>query len=170
MTVTAVPLRPIKKGALTKLWIGLAVLVIGAVALAWIGTEPLRFQATASGLQYRVIEEGEGPSPTADDIALVRYEGRLPDGTVFDQSGAQPVPFPVDPRATIPGFGEALQMMSEGAVWEVRIPPELAYGERGVSGVIPPASPLHFRIELIDFVPQSALQGMMQGPGGAPPQ
>lgn len=169
MTVTAVPLRPLKKGALVKLWIGLAVLLVAAGALAWAGAAGLGYRTTETGLQYRVIEEGEGPSPTAQDMALIHYVGTLPDGTVFDQTQAQPVPIPVDPRASIPGFGEALQMMRKGAIWEIRIPPELAYGEEGVPGVIPPDTPLHFRVELVDFVPQAALQGMMpMGPGGAP--
>lgn len=172
MTVTAVPLRPLKKGALAKLWIGLAVLVLGAVALAWLGTEGLHFRTTESGLQYRVIEEGEGPSPTAEDIALIHYTGRLEDGTVFDTTeGRQPVPLPAGPGGSIPGFAEALQMMRKGAVWEIQIPPDLAYGERGVPGVIPPDSTLEFRVELVDFVPQAALQGMMpMAPGGAPGQ
>lgn len=165
MTVTAVPLRPLKKGAVAKLWIALLLFVAAGAALAWFGTADLRWETTESGLQYRVVEAGEGPSPTATDVAFIHYVGRLPDGTVFDQTQAQPIPFPVDPRASIPGFGEALQLMNEGAVWEIRIPPDLAYGAEGVPGVIPPETPIHFRIELVDFMPQSALQGMMGMPG-----
>jgi hypothetical protein len=165
MSVTAVPLRPIAKGSVTKLWIGLAALSLGAVGLAWAGTSGQQMTTTASGLKLQAIEEGTGPSPTTTDIVLVHYTGRLEDGTVFDTSqGKQPVPFPV--TGVIPGFTEGLQMMKKGGTYRLRIPPDLAYGPQGAGGVIPPNATLEFDIQLLDIAPQSALQGMMGPPQG----
>lgn len=163
-SVTAVPIRPIKKGSLTKLWVGLGALSLAAGALAWAGTAGQHYETTASGLQIRVLTEGEGPHPAPTDIVLIDYTGRLEDGTVFDTSeGKQPVPLPV--TGSIPGFAEGLQMMRKGGTYQLRIPSELAYGPQGAGGVIPPDADLEFEVTLIDFVPASALQGM-----GAPPQ
>ena len=165
MSVTAVPLRPIAKGSLTKLWIGLAILSAGAAGLAWAGTSGQQVTTTQSGLQFQAIKEGTGPSPTTSDIVLVHYKGKLEDGTVFDSTeGKQPVPFPV--TGVIPGFTEGLQMMKKGGTYRLRIPPQLAYGEKGAGGVIPGNATLDFEIQLIDLAPASALQGMMGG--GAP--
>lgn len=162
-SVTAVPIRPIKKGSLTKLWVGLGALSLAAGALAWAGTAGQHYETTDSGLQYRVIAEGEGPHPSATDIVLIDYTGRLEDGTVFDTSeGKQPVPLPV--TGSIPGFAEGLQLMRKGGTYQLKIPSELAYGSQGAGGVIPPNADLEFDVTLIDFVPASALQGM-----GAPP-
>src|SRR5262245_55230586 len=110
MSVTAVPIRPIKKGSVLKLWLALIVLGAASAALAWYGTRSLQYETTASGLQFRVIKEGEGPHPTASDVALIDYTGRLADGRVFDSTrGKQPVPMAV--TGVIPGFSEGLQMM-----------------------------------------------------------
>jgi hypothetical protein len=166
MTVTAVPIRPIRKGSVLKLWLALAVLSVGAAGLAWAGTASQVYTKTASGLQYQVVKEGDGPSPTTSDVVLVHYTGRLQDGTVFDSSvGKQPVPLPV--TGVIPGFTEGLQLMKKGGTYRLRIPPQLAYGEKGAGGVIPPNATLDFEIQLLDMMPQAALQGMM---GGPPPQ
>ena len=163
MSVTAVPLRPIKKGSVLKLWIGLAILCLGAAVLAWAGTSAQQVTSTPSGLQLQVVKEGTGPSPTTSDIVLVHYKGKLEDGSVFDSTeGKQPVPFPV--TGVIPGFTEGLQMMKKGGTYRLKIPPQLAYGEKGAGGVIPPNATLDFEIQLIDIAPASALQGMM-GPG-----
>lgn len=104
---------------------------------------------TESGLQYRVIEQGEGAKPTAEDMVTVHYRGTLIDGTEFDSSYArnEPVTFPVN--GVIPGWTEALQLMNEGAKWELFIPAELAYGERGTPGPIGPNATLLFEVELI---------------------
>src|SRR4028118_168975 len=137
MTVTAVPIQPLKKGSVVKLWIGIAILALLAAAAAWWTTGGLHFTTTASGLQYRVVEEGEGPNPGATDLALINYTGRLEDGTVFDSNeGGQPVPLPVN--GSIPGFSEALQLMRKGAPHHLRIPPTLAR-----AGGAPGAPPGH---------------------------
>lgn len=171
MSATAVPIRPIKKGSVPKLWFALAVLALVAAAAAWLGTSSLQYETTASGLQYRVIKEGEGPHPTANDIALIDYTGRLPDGRVFDSTqGKQPAPMPV--TGTLPGFSEGLQLMRKGGVYRLRIPPELAYGAEGAgNGVVPPNSTLVFDVTLHQFMSMQQLQGMMGGMSGmAPPQ
>jgi len=104
---------------------------------------------TDSGLQYKVIESGDGASPTAEDVVRVHYRGTLLNGTEFDSSYArgEPAEFPVN--GVIAGWTEALQLMSEGAKWELYIPAELAYGERGAGADIGPNSVLIFEVELI---------------------
>ena len=155
MSVTAVPIRPIKKGSLAKFWIALVLLALAAVGIAWAGTAGQGYVTTASGLQYRVVEEGEGPSPEPSAIALIDYTGRLEDGTVFDSTeGKQPAPLPVN--GSIPGFAEGLQLMNKGATYRFRIPPELAYGATGAGGVIPPNATLEFDVTLRDFKTLSA--------------
>lgn len=106
-------------------------------------------ETTDSGLQYKVLEEGEGPSPGESDSVTVHYTGKLIDGTVFDSSRkrGEPVTFPVD--AVIPGWTEALQLMKKGAKYELYIPPDLAYGERGAGAQIGPNETLIFDVELI---------------------
>ena len=108
-------------------------------------------KTTASGLQYKVIEKGEGPSPKVGDTVTVNYRGTLVDGTEFDSSYArgEPATFPL--TGVIPGWTEALQMMKKGSKWELYIPPDLAYGERGAGNRIPPNSTLIFQVELISF-------------------
>jgi FKBP-type peptidyl-prolyl cis-trans isomerase len=171
MSVTAVPLRPIKKGSVLKLWIGLAVLALAAGAMAWAGTSAYQYQTTASGLRYQVLKPGSGPHPTTSDVALIDYTGRLEDGKIFDSTkGKQPVPMPVG--GSIPGFSEGLQLMSKGGTYRLRIPSQLAYGAEGAGGVIPPNATLDFEVTLHEFMPLAQLQGMM--PGGSrqspPPQ
>jgi len=102
-----------------------------------------------SGLQYKVINEGTGAKPKAEEQVTVHYHGTLIDGTVFDSSVKrdQPATFPVN--GVIPGWVEALQLMPEGSKWELYIPSELAYGERGAGQLIGPYSTLIFEVELI---------------------
>jgi FKBP-type peptidyl-prolyl cis-trans isomerase FklB len=105
-----------------------------------------------SGLQYKVIKAGTGATPTAADTVRTHYEGRLIDGTIFDSSikRNEPAEFPVE--GVIPGWTEALQKMKVGDKWELVIPSELAYGESGAGGAIPPHATLIFDIELLDIV------------------
>jgi FKBP-type peptidyl-prolyl cis-trans isomerase FklB len=106
-------------------------------------------KTTASGLQYKVTKEGAGRSPTAQDTVTVHYRGTLVDGTEFDSSHkrGQPATFPVS--GVIPGWTEALQLMKEGAQWQLVIPPNLAYGDRGpLAGQV-----LVFDVELISVGP-----------------
>ena len=105
----------------------------------------------ASGLQYEVISDGTGATPTASSTVRTHYEGTLISGEVFDSSykRGQPAEFPVG--GVIAGWTEALQLMKEGAKWRLYIPSSLAYGERA-AGSIPPHSTLIFDIELIEVL------------------
>jgi FKBP-type peptidyl-prolyl cis-trans isomerase FklB len=104
-----------------------------------------------SGLQYKVIKEGTGKIPTADDKVKTHYRGTLINGTEFDSSYKRnkPAEFPV--KGVIRGWTEALQLMKEGSKWQLCIPPNLAYGERGRPS-IPPNSTLIFEVELLEVV------------------
>lgn len=104
---------------------------------------------TESGLQYKVLEPGDGDSPGIADVATVHYRGTLIDGTQFDSSydRGQPATFPVG--GVIAGWTEALQLMKPGAKWQLVIPAALAYGERGAGQDIGPNATLLFDVELI---------------------
>ncbi|MCB0806988.1 MAG: FKBP-type peptidyl-prolyl cis-trans isomerase [Bacteroidales bacterium] len=109
-------------------------------------------QTTESGLQYKIIEEGDGPVPSADDMVKVYYRGTLPDGTVFD-STRQDNPAQFRVNGVIKGWTEALQLMPVGSKWELYIHPDLAYGENPrQGGVIEPNNLLIFDIELLEIV------------------
>lgn len=104
-----------------------------------------------SGLQYKVLKEGNGKSPNDTDTVVAHYEGRLIDGRVFDSSykRGEPATFPL--ANVIRGWQEALPLMKEGAKWEVYIPAQLAYGDRAPKGsIITPNSTLIFAIELVE--------------------
>lgn len=104
---------------------------------------------TDSGLQYRVMNSGNGNSPAPTDQVTTHYHGKLINGTVFDSSvnRGTPATFPVN--GVIQGWQEALPMMKEGDKWELFIPYNLAYGENGAGGSIPPFATLIFEVELI---------------------
>jgi FKBP-type peptidyl-prolyl cis-trans isomerase FklB len=103
-----------------------------------------------SGLQYKILNKGTGDSPDTNDVVTVNYEGRLIDGTIFDSSykNGKPVTFPVN--GVIKGWQEALQLMKPGAKWQLYIPYNLAYGERGIPNTpIKAYSTLVFDVELM---------------------
>jgi len=102
-----------------------------------------------SGLQYKVLAEGTGKTPKATDNVTVHYKGTLIDGTEFDSSYKRGQPATFQVNGVIKGWTEALQLMKEGSKWQLFIPPELAYGERGAGSTIPPNSTLIFEVELI---------------------
>lgn len=108
-------------------------------------------KTTASGLQYIVMKEGAGAKPTLNDKVTTHYHGTLIDGTVFDSSveRGQPASFPVS--GVIPGWTEALQMMTVGSKYKLFVPANLGYGERGAGGKIGPNSVLIFEVELISI-------------------
>jgi FKBP-type peptidyl-prolyl cis-trans isomerase len=107
--------------------------------------------ALPSGLQYKVIKAGEGQKPTAKDTVVCNYRGTLIDGTEFDSSykRGQPATFPVG--GVIKGWTEALQLMPVGSKWQLFVPSELAYGERGAGGEIGPNATLVFEVELLSI-------------------
>jgi FKBP-type peptidyl-prolyl cis-trans isomerase FklB len=105
-------------------------------------------QVTPSGLQYLVLKQGNGPSPTSKDTVRCHYRGTLIDGTEFDSSiGGDPVSFPVD--GVIPGWTEALQKMRVGDKWQLFVPPDLAYGLNPPGPPLEPNDLLIFEVELL---------------------
>jgi len=195
MSVTAVPLRPIKKGSVGRLWFGVAVVAAASALLTWNGLRPFGHSDIADKdgklhrISYQIIEPGTGEKPGRDDFAQVSYKGVLPNGTKFDES-SQPVVLDLGgqtPGATmIPGFSGAVMELRKNGRLRVQIPPELAYGSEARGETIPANSTLIFEITLHDFksraevmemqrqmqMQQMLQQGMQPGgaPGGAPGQ
>ena len=107
---------------------------------------------TDSGLQYEVLVSGDGATPGPTDTVTTHYHGTFVDGRVFDSSVERGVPASFRVDGVIKGWTEALQLMKVGDKWKIVCPPDLAYGERGRSG-IPPNSTLTFEVELLDVQP-----------------
>lgn len=105
-----------------------------------------------SGLQYKVLKSGEGRKPGRTDKVRCHYEGTFPNGQKFDSSYDRNEPAVFGVNQVIAGWTEALQLMSEGSAWELYIPYNLAYGEAGAPGAIPPYSSLVFKVELIEVL------------------
>ena len=105
-----------------------------------------------SGLQYQVLQKGEGPKPTASDKVKCHYHGTLINGTVFDSSVQRGEPAVFGVSQVIPGWVEALQLMPVGSKWRLFNPSDLAYGEHGAGEAIEPNSALVFDVELLDIV------------------
>ena len=167
MSATQVPIRPLKAGSMFKLWLGIALLIAAAVLLAWVGAGSLRGETTATGVEIRTLEAGTGAPIKATDGAIIEYEGRLADGTVFDSTAGRG-PAGMIPSQVIPGMSEALQKMQEGGRYTIRIPSDLGYGPEGAGeGKIPPNSELVFDVEVKQVVRDAA---SMVAPPGAPPQ
>lgn len=151
--ITRVPLQPLKKGSLARLWLGILAVVLAGAALAWV-TVP-------KGVSVTEIKAGLGQSPTVEDVVFVKYTGKLADGTVFDESQDFPVPVPgILPEGTplllkemIPGFQEGITRMQKGGEYTLHIPAEKAYGANPPQGSpVPPNADLIFDIELVDFM------------------
>jgi FKBP-type peptidyl-prolyl cis-trans isomerase len=108
---------------------------------------------SASGLQYEIIRDSDGPKPTAEDMVRVNYEGRLLDGTIFDSSYERGNPVEFWLNRVIPGWTEGLQLMGVGSKYKFYIPSNLGYGATGGGGgIIPPHSTLIFEVELLDII------------------
>lgn len=158
-----------RKGRSAAISIGLAALVASAVGLAWAGAEPLRGETTQGGVFIRTLSEGDGAPIGMQDGVMIEYEGRLPDGTVFDSTeGRGPAPLLVG--GTIPGFAEALMQMRKGGSYTIRIPAALAYGASPPPGSpIPANADLSFDVEVVEVVPNAAALAGQVPPGEAPP-
>lgn len=175
MAARANPIGPLTRRGALRFWVGVLLLAFLAAAAAWSATGGLAWEQTASGLRYRVVEAGDGPKAGPTDVVRVNYTGRLADGTVFDSNEGQP-PAEMFVGGVVPGFSEALQLMSKGATFRVRIPPELGYGENvRPGGPIPPNATLDFHITLADMRPltpeemrqlQEAMMQQGRAPGG----
>lgn len=109
------------------------------------------YMTTESGLQYRVIEDGNGDQPDASGVVTVHYTGCFESGEEFDSSYKRDAPTTFPLGGVIPGWTEGVQLMTAGAKFQFIIPHDLAYGEAGFGDVIPPSETLYFEIELISF-------------------
>ncbi|MEL7445231.1 MAG: FKBP-type peptidyl-prolyl cis-trans isomerase [Pseudomonadota bacterium] len=181
--ITRVPIQPVAKGSLTKLWLGVIIAALIGAGLAW--------AAIPKGLSVDTLAAGEGENPGIGDMVFVKYTGKLADtGEVFDQHQEMELPvadlfpdgtpFPVEEGATIPGFFQALQQVKKGGEYEIYIPSDQAYGEEGSvnpqtgEAVIPPNADLIFDLEVVDFMTRDEFDrrlGILQqaigmGPGG----
>src|ERR1051326_3912306 len=106
-----------------------------------------------SGLQYKILAEGSGESPKSNDVVTANYRGTLIDGTEFDSSDKNGQPLVRPANMLIKGWTEALQLMKPGAKWQLFVPPDLAYGERGAGAQVGPNATLIFDMELVSFKP-----------------
>jgi len=114
---------------------------------------------TESGLQYKILREGDGASPKEDDTVTVNYRGTFIDGEEFDSSYAREKPQTFQANGVIKGWTEALQMMKVGSKWEIYVPPDLAYGRGGLGQRIPPNKLLIFKIELLSIEKKQDKEG-----------
>jgi FKBP-type peptidyl-prolyl cis-trans isomerase FkpA len=183
--ITRVPIQPVKKGSLTKLWIGVILAILVGAGLAW--------SAIPKGLSVDTEVAGTGPNPKIGEVVWVKYKGKLAaDGTVFDESREIPLPvqglfpqgspFPLEEGATIPGFFKGLQEMQKGGKYTLFIPADQAYGATPPQGSpIPPNADLEFEIEVVDImsretfdrnlkVLQQTMQAQMGQQGGGAAQ
>ena len=156
MSVAEAAHRPAHRGRAAKLWLAILALIGAGIALAWIGAGSLRGETTSSGLEFRTVEAGSGPLIRPQDGALIEYEGRLENGTVFDTSAGRG-PTPIIAGQSIPGFSEAMGKMQEGGRYRIRIPAALAYGATPPPGSpIPPNANLEFDVHVAQVVPNAA--------------
>ena len=123
----------------------------GEKVLAKAARDP-EVRATKSGLMYKVIQEGTGRKPKATDQVRCHYEGTFPDGQIFDSSYKRGEPAVFGLNQVIKGWTEGLQLMAEGARYELYLPYQLAYGEHGAGSAIPPYSALKFVVELLEVL------------------
>lgn len=151
--ITRVPLPPIAKGALGKLWLGVAAAALAAGGLAW-ATLP-------AGVKVDVVKEGIGPKPTPDQVVWIKYTGKLADGKEFDKSPERVLPIPgllpdgvpMQVSGAVPGFSEGLQKMTKGGKYVLHIPADKAYGATPPQGSpIPPNADLTFDVELVEIM------------------
>jgi len=172
-SVTAVPIRPLAKGSVLKLWLALLVLCVAGAALAWVGTGPLQIVTTATGVRIQTLKAGEGPQITPADLVAMRYRLTKLDGTQIEDSDSTGQPFVASTERVFPGFGEAMRTMRQGGRYRIWLPP----GQH-VQGPLPPGAPfsaedtLVFDIRVLQVAAgMAAMQqlGGPGGPGGAPP-
>ncbi len=165
MSVTAVPIRPLSRGSVLKLWLGLILLMLAAAGAAWYGTKAFRPITTESGVKLRVVKEGAGPKIGDNDVAAIRYKLHVgsEDAPVIQDSEQTGQPFVTTTDGVYPGFGEGMKMMRQGGQYVLSVPP----GQH-VKGEIPPGTPfqasdtLVFEIEVLQVAAGMAQQFKMQ--------
>ncbi len=177
--VTRVPIQPIAKGSLTKLWLGVVAAVVLGAGIAW--------AAVPAGVTVEEVQAGTGANPGDSDVLFTKYTGKLADGTVFDEWSPPPIPVdgifpegsPLFMQNIVPGFREAAGRMQKGGKYLVEIPAEKAYGDQPPpNSGIAPGSDLIFEVELVDFMGEQEFQQrlqvlqqmmqMQQAPGAGP--
>ena len=158
MSVSQVPLRPVAKGTLVRLWLAVAALIALAFAIAYYGAGQFK------NVIVDTVAAGSGPLITEMDGVIIEYTGRTEDGTVFDTTeGRGPAPFLV--MQVVPGFREALTKMQQGGRYKILIPGRLAYGPNPPAGSpIGPNEDLSFDVHVLQVAPNAALSA------GAAPQ
>jgi FKBP-type peptidyl-prolyl cis-trans isomerase FkpA len=136
--VTAVPIRPIARFSVLKLWVALAVLLAAGLGLAWLGTAPLQVVTLDSGVRYRVLRQGTGPAMTRADAISLRYKLHANDvaGPVIQDSDESGQPFVATTSDVFPGFAEAMQKMRAGGEYILWLPPGTH-----VQSELPPGAP-----------------------------
>ena len=124
MSVTAVPLRPLKKGSVVRLWIGLALLALAAAALAWLGTSGFQSVTTDTGVRVRTLRQGSGPKITPQDVVALHYKLHVKseDSPVIEDSREGGQPFVTTTQGVYPGFGAGLQHMRPGGSYILSLP------------------------------------------------
>ena len=158
MSVSQVPLRPVAKGTLVRLWLAVAALIALAYAIAYFGAGQFK------NVTVDTVTAGSGPLITEMDGVIIEYTGRTEDGTVFDSTeGRGPAPFLV--MQVVPGFRQALTKMQQGGRYKILIPGRLAYGPNPPAGSpIGPNEDLAFDVHVLQVAPNAALSA------GAGPQ
>jgi FKBP-type peptidyl-prolyl cis-trans isomerase FkpA len=162
--VTAVPIRPVRRGTLIKLWLGLLILCLAAAGLAWLGTRSLQTITLPSGARYRVLSEGHGPAMTAADVGVLKYKLHVNsvDAPVIQDSEESGQPFVTSVQEVFPGFADALVHMRAGGHYLLWLPPGTH-----VSGNPPPGAPftprdtLVFELEMLQVAQGMAAQRQM---------
>ncbi|MBA3667963.1 MAG: FKBP-type peptidyl-prolyl cis-trans isomerase [Sphingomonas sp.] len=159
MPVTQVPLRPIARGSLVKLWLAIAALVLIAYGVAAMGAGML------TNVSVVTVQAGTGPKVSELDGVIIEYTGRIENGTVFDSTeGRGPAPFLV--AQVVPGFRQALVQMQQGGRYKIVIPGRLAYGPNPPQGSpIGPNEDLSFDVHILQVAPNAALTAGATQPG-----
>jgi FKBP-type peptidyl-prolyl cis-trans isomerase FkpA len=187
MSVTAVPIRPIQKGSVLKLWLGLALLAALAVVLAWAGTSSFRPVTLPSGVTLETVKPGVGPKITDKDVIALQYRLRLKSRTadVFEDSRQSGQPFVTTTKGIYPGFAEGLQAMRQGGSYVLVLPPGTHIRQEMPGAPFTPRDTLYFEIDVLQIERGAAdrfnqmremqqmqqlqqLQQQMQQGGGAP--
>src|SRR5205085_5330179 len=146
-----VPLRPLAKGSVPRLWLAVGLLVLVAAGLGWWGTRGLQRSTMASGVQYQVIREGDGDLISSADIVLVHFVGRKENGEVFADTMRERQPMQATTENFLPGVGEGLKLMRKGSVYRFWVPPRIWRGQLTTQQApFGPDETLTFDVQIVD--------------------